>query len=122
MSVIVASNPWGQTSATSLPWRFASRRAADGESISLVGDRVRIEHRRRHRVERAQFCVAGLGIESAGGQGPLVELSGEGRRVCVGRRQRADLRVAAAQELRRTRHRSAGSAAGSSGLYSGSGT
>ena len=122
MSVIVASNPWGPTSATSLPWRFASRHVADVESNSLVGDRVRLEHRRGHRVERAQFRAAGLGIESAGGQGPLVEPSGEGRRVCVGRRQWVDPHAALAQEVRRARHRSAGSAAGSSGLYSGSGT
>lgn len=102
-------------------WVYA-RHAADSESISLVGDRVLVEHRCGARVERAEFRAAWLRVEPAGGQGSLVELSGEGRRVRVGRYLRADLRAALAQELRRALRWPAGSAAGSRGLNSGTGT
>lgn len=191
MSVIVASNPWSPTPATSLPWRLAPRLAGDGhrvewelrrnysltprqllgvylslctasllvavpfwwhgagvvlvfagiewlvvgialwcyarhaadrESISLVGDRVHVEHRCGARVERAEFRAAWLRIEPAGGQGALVELSGEGRRVRVGRYLRADLRASLAQELRCALHRPVVSAADPGGQYSGTGT
>jgi uncharacterized membrane protein len=78
-----------------------ARHATDSETITLSGDSMRVEHRCGPRVEQAEFRAAWLRVEPLRGQGSLVQLSGDGQQVCVGRYVRPELRSPLAGELRR---------------------
>lgn len=77
-----------------------ARHAADREELTLVGRSLLVELRLGSRVHRADFSADWLRVEPAAGQGSLVELSGQGNRVRVGRFLRPELRAAFANELR----------------------
>lgn len=77
-----------------------ARHAGDGETLTLVGRSLQVEQCIGSRVERTQFAADRLHVEPAGGQGSLVQLSGRGQRVLVGRFLRPELRGAFARELR----------------------
>lgn len=83
-----------------LALRVFARHATDHDTLTLVGRTLQVEQRSGARVERAEFSADWLRVEPAAGQGSLVELSGEGRRVRVGRFLRPELRAAFARELR----------------------
>ncbi len=78
-----------------------ARHAGDGEWLTLRGRSLCVELAVAERRERTEFATDWLRVEPVAGQGSLVELSGQGRRVCVGRHLRPELREAFAQELRR---------------------
>jgi uncharacterized membrane protein len=78
-----------------------ARHAADRETITLAGGGLVVEHRYGQRIERAEFRAAWVRVEPARGQGSLVELSGEGHQMRVGRYLRPELRLPLANELRR---------------------
>jgi uncharacterized membrane protein len=80
-------------------WVFA-RHARDHDTLTLVGRTLQVEQRTGPHVERTEFSADWLSVEPAAGQGSLVELSGQGRRVRVGRFLRPELRAAFARELR----------------------
>jgi len=82
-----------------------ARHAADGESIALCGDRLTVEHATGNRVDRVEFRPQCVRVEPQEGDGSLVELSGQGRRVAVGRYVRPELRRQLADELRTALHR-----------------
>jgi len=77
-----------------------ARHAGDREVLTLVGPSLLVERRHGNRVERTDFAAEWLRVEPAAGQGSLVELSGQGRTVRVGRFLRPELRGAFARELR----------------------
>jgi uncharacterized membrane protein len=77
-----------------------ARHAGDRETITLVGRTLLVEQCVGNRVERADLAADWLAVEPAAGQGSLVQLSGRGRTVQVGRLLRPELRGAFAQELR----------------------
>lgn len=81
-----------------------ARHAGDRETITIDGGVVRVEHHCGRRVERAQFNAAWLRVEPADDRGALVGLTGQGRRVRVGRYTRPEWRPALAQDLRRALH------------------
>ncbi len=83
-----------------------ARHAGDRETITLAGRHLRVEQRVGNRVECTDFAAEWLSVEPAAGQGSLVQLSGEGRRVHVGRHLRPEQRPAFARELRRALRRS----------------
>lgn len=76
------------------------RHAGDHETLTLVGRSLQVLQCRGHRIERTDFTADWLTVEPAAGQGSLVELSGRGRTVRVGRLLRPELRAAIARELR----------------------
>ena len=78
-----------------------ARHASDREVLTLAGRSLSVEQRSGNRVERTDFTAEWLTVEPAAGQGSLVQLSGEGRTVQVGRFLRPELRPAFARELRR---------------------
>jgi uncharacterized membrane protein len=80
-------------------WVYA-RHARDHDTLTLVGRSLQVEQRTGARVEHTEFSAEWLSVEPAAGQGSLVELSGQGRRVRVGRFLRPELRAAFARELR----------------------
>jgi uncharacterized membrane protein len=77
-----------------------ARHAADRETLMLVGNELHVEHHWGRRVERCSFRTPWLRVEPAMGGQPLVELSGEGRRITIGRYVRPEMRAALARELR----------------------
>lgn len=80
---------------------LCARHAADREMLTLADGSLVVEHRCGSRTERAEFRAAWVRVEPARAQGSLVELSGEGRQMRVGRYLRPELRLQLAQELRR---------------------
>ena len=77
-----------------------ARHAADRETLTLVGRSLQVEQCFGSRVARTDFAADWLTVEPAAGQGSLVELSGRGQCVRVGRFLRPELRSAFARELR----------------------
>jgi len=78
-----------------------ARHAGDRETLTLAGRSFSVEQHFGNRVARTDFTAEWLSVEPAGGQGSLLQLSGEGRSVRVGRFLRPEMRPALARELRR---------------------
>lgn len=78
-----------------------SRHAADGERISLQGRQLVVELENAGRLERAEFDREWVRVEPSAADRSLIEVSGRGRSVNVGRYMRPELRPALAQEIRR---------------------
>jgi len=81
-----------------------ARHAGDRETVLLSGREVTVEQHVVPGVERMSFRAELLRVEPAAEDGSLVELSGEGRSVRIGRHVRPELRVELAKELRRALH------------------
>jgi uncharacterized membrane protein len=77
-----------------------SRHATDSESIRLMPGRLTVEHASAGRVERVEFAPAWVRVEPEHGDRSLIELSGQGHRISVGRFTRPELRRQLAEELR----------------------
>lgn len=77
-----------------------ARHATDCETITLAGRVLAIEHRCGQGIERSRFRVEWVRVEPASDDGSLVEVSGEGLRMRVGRYLRPEWRAQLAQELR----------------------
>ncbi len=77
-----------------------ARHATDGESIRLADGRLTVEQQCGRARLRIDFLPAWVRVEPEGGDRSLVELSGHGRRVVVGRHLRPELRRQLADEIR----------------------
>jgi uncharacterized membrane protein len=77
-----------------------SRHAGDAEKIVLQGGQLVIELETAGRTERAEFNRQWVRVEPQGGDGSLIEVSGQGRSVRVGRHMRPELRPLLAREIR----------------------
>ena len=77
-----------------------ARHAADNESIRLGPGRLIVEYAFGQRVERVEFTPAWVRVEPEHGDRSLIELSGQGRKISVGRFVRPELRRELADELR----------------------
>ena len=77
-----------------------TRHATDSESIRLQPGRLTVEHACGRRVERVEFVPAWVRVEPELGDRSLIELSGQGLRISVGRFVRPELRRQLAEELR----------------------
>jgi len=78
-----------------------ARHAGDREVLMLTARELAVEQQVGPGVHHTRFRAEWVRVEPAADDGSLVELSGEGRRVCIGRHLRPELRPALAQELRR---------------------
>jgi uncharacterized membrane protein len=76
------------------------RHARDGEKIMLQGSRLVVELETAGRIERAEFERQWVRVEPKAGDGSLIEVSGQGHRVSIGRHLRPELRPALAREIR----------------------
>jgi len=86
-----------------------ARHACDGDILTLVGPSLLVEQRRGAHIERTDFIAEWLRVEPAAGQGSLIEISGQGRSVRVGRHLRREYRAEFARQLRiALRHRPSG--------------
>ena len=82
-----------------LGWAVA-RHASDRECIVLKGDRLTVERASGTHVERVEFQPAWVRVEPELDDRSLVELSGQGRRIAVGRFVAPEQRRQLAEELR----------------------
>jgi uncharacterized membrane protein len=77
-----------------------ARHATDSESIRLQPGRLTVERACGGHVERVEFAPAWVRVEPEHGDRSLIELSGQGRHISVGRYTRPELRRQLAEELR----------------------
>ena len=77
-----------------------ARHATDAERIRLRPGRLTVERVFGRQVERAEFAPAWVRVEPEHGARSLIELSGQGQRIAVGRFVRPELRRQLAEELR----------------------
>ena len=76
-----------------------ARHAADAELISLNGGNLVVELETAGRLERAEFERQWVRVEPKSGDLSLIELSGQGRTIEVGRYVRPELRQVLAHEI-----------------------
>ncbi len=91
---------WLELGAVGLAFLAYARHAADGERISLQGQRLVVELESAGQLQRTEFDPDWVRVEPKGGGRSLIEVSGKGRSVSVGRFVRPELRPLLAQEIR----------------------
>ncbi len=91
---------WVEVLAVGLALLVHARHAADCERIRLQGGTLTVEHACGRHVDRVEFRPDWVRVEPELGDGSLIELSGQGRRIVVGRFVRPELRRQLADELR----------------------
>jgi uncharacterized membrane protein len=84
-----------------LAFLIYARHATDGEWISIEGGRVVVECETAGKRERAEFDRQWVRVEPGADERSLIEMSGRGRSVAVGRFVRPEQRLMLAQEIRR---------------------
>jgi uncharacterized membrane protein len=91
---------WLELIAVGVALLVYARHACDGEKITLQGPVLVVERDHGRRSERTEFDRQWVRIEPCSGDGSLIEVSGQGRSVLVGRHLRPELRPALAREIR----------------------
>jgi uncharacterized membrane protein len=100
-AVLILPFAWVELAAVGAAFLAYARHATDGETISLRGRQLVVEVENAGHLERAEFNREWVRVEPSAGDRSLIELSGQGRRVNVGRYLRPELRPVLAQEIRR---------------------
>lgn len=91
---------WLELIAVGSAFLVYARHAGDGEKILLQGGQLVVELESAGRTQRAEFNREWVRVEPRSGDGSLIEVSGQGRSVRVGRHLRPELRPALAREIR----------------------
>ena len=91
---------WLELLAVGAAFVVYARHARDGENIVLQGGQLVVELENGGRMRRAEFNRQWVRIEPKSGDGSLIEVSGQGQSVRVGRHLRPELRPALAREIR----------------------
>lgn len=91
---------WLELLAVGAAFVVYARHARDGEKIVLQGGQLVVELENGGRMRRAEFNRQWVRIEPKSGDGSLIEVSGQGQSVRVGRHLRPELRPALAREIR----------------------
>lgn len=92
---------WLELLAVGVAFVFYARHATDGERIALQGGRLLVvELENGGHCERTEFLPQGVRVEPQDSDRSLIEVSGQGRSVRVGRYVRPELRAELARELR----------------------
>lgn len=100
-ATLVLPFAWIELVAVGVAFVAYARHAADGETISLQGRRLVVELESAGHRERAEFDRDWVRVEPSAADRSLIEVSGQGRSVNVGRYVRPEQRPALAQEIRR---------------------
>ena len=100
-ALLILPIAWLELAAVGLAFFTYARHAADGEHILLQGRWLVVELENAGRLERAEFDRDWVRVEPGADERSLIEVSGQGRRMIVGRYLRPELRPALARELRR---------------------
>lgn len=99
-ALLVMPFAWLELAVVGVAFLIYARHAGDGEKIVLQGGQLVVELEMAGRMQRAEFNRAWVRVEPRFGDGSLIELSGQGRSVQVGRHVRPELRPALAREIR----------------------
>jgi uncharacterized membrane protein len=91
---------WAELILVGIAFVVYARHAQDGEKISLQGGQLVVELETAGRLQRAEFNCQWVRVEPKDGDGSLIEVSGQGQTVQVGRHVRPELRPALAREIR----------------------
>ena len=108
ISLGIATYCWAHGATLVMPFAgielllLYARHAADREQITLRAGCLTVEHMNGGRVEHAEFLPDWVRVEPRSDDRSLIELSGQGRRIAVGRYVRPELRRALAEEFRNT--------------------
>ena len=89
-----------ELAALGLSCLIYARHATDADTVTLSGQTLDVEQTDGASLRRARFRAEWVSVEPAGGDGSLVEISGQGQCVRVGRFLRPEHRAAFARELR----------------------
>lgn len=116
---LILAFAWLMMAAVGAGFLAYARHATDGETISLRGRRLVVELENAGHLERAEFDRERVRVEPSMADRSLIQLSGQGRRVNVGRYLRPELRPALAQEIRRALREGAGQPGEGSALIRG---
>lgn len=99
-ATLVMPFAWGELFAVGMAFLVYARHAGDAEKIVLEGGRLVVELETAGRTQRAEFNREWVRVEPRDGDGSLIEVSGQGQSVRVGRHVRPELRPALAREIR----------------------
>ena len=91
---------WAELLAVGTAFLVYARHARDGEKISLQDGWLVVELQTAGRMQRAEFNREWVRVEPRIGDGSLIEVSGQGQTIRVGRHVRPELRPALAREIR----------------------
>jgi uncharacterized membrane protein len=91
---------WLELMAVGLGFLTYARHATDGERIYLENDRLVVELGRAGKMERTEFRREWVRVEPKLGDRSLIQVSGQGRSITVGRFVRPELRPILAREIR----------------------
>lgn len=99
-ATLVMPFAWVELLVVGVSFRVYARHATDGEKISLQGAQLVVELESAGKLERAEFNREWVRVEPRTDDRSLIEVSGQGRTVQVGRYVRPELRPALAREIR----------------------
>jgi uncharacterized membrane protein len=91
---------WGELLAVGIAFLAYARHATDGERIYLDKAHLVVELEKAGKLERKEFRREWVRVEPSVGDGSLIEVSGQGRSICIGRFVRPELRPVLAKEIR----------------------
>lgn len=91
---------WLELFAVGVAFMVYARHASDGEKIMLRGAQLVVELENGGKTERTEFRRDWVRIEPRADDRSLIEVSGQGRSIQVGRFVRPELRPLLAKELR----------------------
>ena len=92
---------WLELVAVGVALLIYARHAADQELIALRRGSLMVQHTSGNSIETVEFVPEWVTVEPVTGDESLIELSGQGQRIEVGRFVRPELRRQLASELRR---------------------
>lgn len=99
-ATLVMPFAWAELIAVGAAFTVYARHARDGEKIFLQDGQLVVELETAGRLQRTEFNRDWVRVEPKGGDGSLIEVSGQGQSVQVGRHVRPELRPALAREIR----------------------
>lgn len=99
-ATLVVPFAWLEMLALGVALLVYSRHATDSELIRLQPGRLTVDRVYGRHVEHAEFAPAWVRVEPEHSDRSLIELSGQGQRITVGRFVRPELRRQLADELR----------------------
>lgn len=91
---------WAELVAVGVAFVVYARHATDGERIVLQGSQLVVEQTSAGKMLRAEFNRDWVRVEPHRDDRSLIELSGQGQSVHIGRHIRPELRSALAREIR----------------------
>jgi uncharacterized membrane protein len=91
---------WMELMAVGFAFFVYARHATDGERIYLDSAQLVVELENGGKLERAEFRREWVRVEPRAGERSLIEVSGQGRSIDVGRYVRPELRPDLAREIR----------------------